>query len=78
MRIFNILITTKRKQDSYVMSCMESLDRVNKMSARAAVNPVIHSLKELRKNTWDKERVDQAIKWLEDNFMVEDKTNENT
>lgn len=44
-------------------------------STWAAINPVIHSLQELRNNTWDKERVDHAIKWLRDNFEVK---NDNT
>lgn len=39
---------------------------------RTAINPVIHSLKELRNNIWDVERVDQAINWLKDNFEVQD------
>lgn len=68
MKIFNLIITTKKKQDDFIISCMQRLDRVDRMSVWAAVRPVIHSLKELRKNTWDVERVDQAIKWLTDNF----------
>ena len=72
MRIFNIIITTKKKQDDFVISCMQRLERVNGMSVWSAINPVIHSLKELRKNTWDVERVDQAINWLKDNFEVKD------
>ncbi len=72
MKIFNLIITTKKAQDDFVIACMNRLDKLNKMSARAAINPVIHSLKELRKNTWDVDRVDHAIKWLEDNFEVKD------
>ena len=71
MKIFNLIITTKKKQDDFAISCMERLARVDRMSVWAAFNPVIHSLKELRKNTWDVERVDQAIKWLTDNFEVQ-------
>ena len=70
MRIFNIIITTKKKQDDLVISCMQRLDRVNRMSVWSAINPVIHSLKELRKNTWDKDRCDKVINWLKDNFEV--------
>ena len=70
MRIFNLIITTKKKQDDLIIRCMQRLDRVDRISVWAAINPVIHSLKELRKNTWDVERVDQAIKWLTDNFEV--------
>ena len=71
MKIFNIIITTKKKQDDLVISCMQRLDRVNRMSVWSAINQVIHSLKELRKNTWDKDRCDKAINWLKDNFEVE-------
>lgn len=70
MRIFNIIITTRKKQDDLVIGCMQRLDRVNRMSVWSAINPVIHSLKELRKNTWDVDRVDHAINWLKDNFEV--------
>ena len=71
MKIFNLIITTKKKQDDFIISCMQRLDRVDRMSVWAAINPVIHSLKELRNNTWDKDRVDDAIKWLTNNFKVE-------
>jgi len=74
MRIFNLVITTKKKQEKYMddhdVELARELDRIDRMSVWAAVRPVIHSLKELRKNTWDVERVDQAIKWLTDNFEV--------
>lgn len=74
MRIFNLIITTKKKQEEYMddhdIELARELDRVDRMSVWAAVRPVIHSLKELRKNTWDVERVDQAIKWITDNFEV--------
>ena len=75
MQIFNLIITTKKKQEEYMddhdIELARELDRVDRMSVWAAINPVIHSLKELRKNTWDVERVDQAIKWLTDNFEVQ-------
>lgn len=31
----------------------------------SAINPVIYSLKELLNNTWDKDRVNKMIYWLE-------------
>ena len=71
MKIFNLIITTKKKQEDFIISCMQRLDRVDRMSVWAAINPVIYSLKELRNNTWDKDRVDDAIKWLTNNFKVE-------
>ena len=71
MKIFNLIITTKKKQDDFIISCMQRIDRVDRMSVWAAINPVIYSLKELRNNTWDKDRVDGAIEWLTNNFKVE-------
>lgn len=71
MKIFNLIITTKKKQDDFIIRCMQRLDRVDRMSVWAAINPVIYSLQELRNNTWDKDRVDDAIKWLTNNFKVE-------
>lgn len=76
MKIFNLIITTKKKQEKYMddygIELARELDIVDRMSVWAAINPVIQSLKELRKNTWDVERVDQAIKWLTDNFEVQE------
>ena len=76
MRIFNIIITTKSKQRTRELEAFErawdSCKKLEDYSTWSAINPVIHSLKELRKNTWDVERVDQAINWLKDNFEVED------
>ena len=50
---------------------MQRLESVDRMSVWSAINPVIYSLQELRNNTWDKDRVDDAIEWLENNFKVE-------
>lgn len=71
MKIFNLIITTKKKQDDLIFSCLNRLEKVNRMGTWSAINPVIHSLKELRNNTWDKNRVDGAIEWLTNNFKVE-------
>ena len=72
MKIFNIIITTKKKQDDFIIGCMQRLESVNRISTWSAINPVIHSLKELRNNTWDKDRVDGAIEWLTNNFKVKE------
>ena len=74
MRIFNIIITTKANQRTRELEAfqrgMSEIDKLLNKTAWTAINPVIQSLKELRKNTWDVERVDQAINWLKDNFEV--------
>ena len=50
MKIFNLIITTKKKQekymDDYVIEIARELDRVDRMSVWAAINPVKHSLQE--------------------------------
>lgn len=63
-------ITTKATQDDFIIYCLVKTKEIEAKSTWAAINPVIFSLRELRKNTWDVERVDNAIKWLEDNFKV--------
>ena len=74
MKIFNIIITTKANQKAREVEAfnrgMSEIDKALSKINWSAINPVIHSLKELRKNTWDVERVDQAINWLKDNFEV--------
>ena len=72
--MLNIIITTKANQQTRELEAfkrgMSEMDKqLNKINWYA-INPVIHSLKELRNNTWDVERVDQAINWLKDNFEV--------
>ena len=75
MKIFNIIITTKAKQQARELEAfkqgMSKMDKIINEMNWYAINLVIHSLKELRKNTWDVERVDQAINWLKDNFEEE-------
>lgn len=74
MRIFNIIITTKADQRARELEAfklgMSKMDKLLNQINWSAINPVIHSLKELRNNTWDVDRVDRAINWLKDNFEV--------
>lgn len=74
MKIFNLHILTKKKifklLDMVTNDAIKATEKVDKETTWAALNPVVHSLEKLRNNTWDVERVDQAIKWLKDNFEV--------
>ena len=70
MRIFNLIITTKKEQDDLIISCMNKLEAVDRLSTWSAINPVIHDLEELKKNTWDIDRVENIQKWLKINFEV--------
>lgn len=74
MKIFNIIITTKANQQARELEAFKlgvsKTEKLFNKTTWSAINPVIHSLKELRNNTWDVERVDQAINWLKDNFEV--------
>lgn len=76
MKIFGLIVTTKKQQELRDRKCFEEGWNKSKFfinqNTWSAINPVIHSLKELRNNTWDVERVDHAINWLKDNFEVED------
>ena len=75
MKIFNIIITTKENQRTRELEAfqrgMSKMDKIINETNWSAINPVIHSLKELRNNTWDVERVDRAINWLKNNFEEE-------
>ena len=72
MRIFNLIITTKKKQDAFIAAYNETIKNFHRKRSWACVRWVIYSLKELRKNTWDKERVDNTINWLRGEFEVEE------
>ena len=75
MKIFNIIITTKANQQTRELEAfkqgMSKMDKLLNETNWSVINPVIHSLKELRNNTWDVERVDRAINWLKNNFEEE-------
>lgn len=64
MRIFNLIIkTTKQYEDD--------LQRSTKKEMRilwSALSPVMHSFEELKRNTWDIDRVNWMQKWLIDIF----------
>lgn len=69
MKIFGLYIYTRKGLDKFFVNAFDDgynkgTETQNKLN-RAALHPVVHSLKELRNNTWDVERVDHAIKWLE-------------
>ena len=74
------IITTRWRKNKYaqmicdnnIESTLKALRRIDEKTTWAAINPVIHSLWELRNNTWDKDRVDGAIEWLERNFEVKE------
>lgn len=65
-----LLISGEKTQLSYI-NLYEETKRINKEIDWVHIQEVIHSLKELRKNTWDKERVDRIINLLKNRFEVE-------
>ena len=71
MKIFNLIITTRKKQDDLIISCMQRLDRVDRMSVWAAINPVIYSLEELREDTWNQDKITKIQEWLKNNFCID-------
>lgn len=64
------ILTTKKKYDTFILFCMERLEKQRKLSVWSAINPVIHDLERLRANTWDQEQITKIQKWLKDNFEV--------
>ena len=81
MKIFNLVIMKnedyeQRLSDVFLKGVLaskeieEDFDKIENKITWATIRPVVHSLKELRKNTWDTDRVDHAIKFLTDNFEV--------
>ena len=76
MKIFNIIITTKKKQklrDKKYFA--EGWDRgkffINQ-NTWSVINPVIYDLERLRANTWDQDKITYIQEWLKDNFEVKD------
>lgn len=81
MRIFNLVIMKKKDYDfklaeyfvdgySACSKTEEDFKKTKDKTTWATIRPVVYSLKELRNNTWDTNRVDTAIKFLTDNFEV--------
>ena len=69
------ILMTRSKVFSLLVSQEVELDKINNKIARAAIRPVIFSLEELKKNTWDKDRVEWIQQYLKDSFEVEDDEN---
>lgn len=70
-----IIITTRKKLFSLLVSAGVEQDKINARFAWLAIRPVIFSLEELKKNTWDKDRVEHIQEWLKENFEVKDDEN---
>ena len=69
-----IIIRRKTLDDMiirYVGNAINIMDKNN----WSAVNPVIHDLERLRKNTWDQDKITHIQDWLRDNFKYERKYN---
>lgn len=74
MRIFNIIITTKANQRAREVEAFKrGMSEINKALSKinwSAINPVIHSLEELRADTWNQDKITYIQEWLKDNFEV--------
>lgn len=70
MKIFNIhIMTTKQRNeliDESIDESFESAKSVEWAFRFTTLNPVVHSLKKLRANTWDVDMVDKMISLIED------------
>lgn len=67
-------ITTAAKIENELFNLAIQLDKVTTKETVKRHKRILFSLKELRKNTWDIERVDRLIKQLEELLKWEEKT----
>lgn len=64
------IFMTRRKLLSILIS-HESAERdVDHKITWAVIRPVIFDLEELKKNTWDKDRIEHIQQWIKENFEV--------
>lgn len=74
MKIFNLIITTKKKLMDEQIKCFnkgwDSSKKVEQDCTWSAINPVIHDLEKLRANTWDQDKITHIQEWLRNNFKV--------
>lgn len=68
------IFMTRGKLFSILVSSDAEQRRVDDRIMWAVIRPVIFSLEELKKNTWDVKRIEWIQQYLKDNFEV---TNEN-
>lgn len=66
-------ITTRAKNDAEIWEIALELDIAQKREMLKQIKSVIFSLKELRNNTWDVERVDKIANCLGDIFKYEER-----
>lgn len=66
------ILMTRSKVFSLLVSAGVEQDKINNKFTWAAIRPVISDLEELKKNTWDKDRVEWIQSYLKDNFEVND------
>lgn len=74
------IITTRWRKNKYAQMVSESNierairthKRIEEKTTWAAINPVIHSLEELRADTWNQNKITQIQEWLRDNFEVKE------
>lgn len=69
-RLNKPIITTQGRQDVLIISCMMQQEKINSLTTWAAINPVIHDLEKLRKDTWNQDKITKIQEWLRDNFEV--------
>ena len=64
------IFMTRSKLFSLLVSSGVERDKINDKFTWAVIRPVIYDLEELKKNTWDKDRIEHIQQWLKENFEV--------
>ena len=75
MKIFGLVIMTKRKlkeiTDDIYKQGLDDANDIDVQSVWSAINPVIHSLEELRADTWNQDKITKIQEWLKNNFCID-------
>ena len=69
------IIIRRKTLDNMIIRYVDNAISVMDKNNWSAVNPVIHDLERLRKNTWDQDKITHIQDWLRDNFKYERKYN---
>lgn len=69
------IIIRRKTLDNMIIRYVDNAINVMDKNNWSAINPVIHDLERLRKNTWDQDKITHIQDWLRDNFKYERKYN---
>ena len=66
VKIFNLIITTKKNYEENIAEVVNRSLEIDRRFKWSAIGEVMHSFEELKRNTWDVERVNWMKKRIID------------